>query len=130
MKEKRLQKNDILLVMILLVVAGVLFLAINMTKTIGGDISVSVNGEEIMSLPLDKNVTVELSSEYGLEEGYKNVLCIDDGKAYISEANCPDKVCVNRGNVCCEGETIVCLPHKLVIAVSAGKVSETDGVAN
>ncbi len=35
----------------------------------------------------------------------------------MKEADCPDKVCVGMRRISKSGETIVCLPHKLVIAI-------------
>ena len=91
--------------------------------------TISIDGLEIMELPLKDDIRIELSSEHGLEEGHRNLLHIKDGKAYIDEANCPDKVCIDRGEVCYEGETIVCLPHKLTVTVTEGEKQEIDGVS-
>ncbi len=47
-----------------------------------------------------------------------NTIVVEDGKIRVSEADCPDKICVRTGwlgNV-----PIVCLPHKLVIEYSGG----------
>ena len=38
----------------------------------------------------------------------------------MAEADCPDRLCVRRGPVRYAGETIICLPHKLVVTVRSG----------
>ena len=53
---------------------------------------------------------------------------VKDGKVSVTEADCPDKVCVNTGEISKSGDTIVCLPHKLVVEIE-GSTSETDAVA-
>jgi len=35
----------------------------------------------------------------------------------VIEADCPDKICVKHTNIKNAGETIICLPHKLVIEI-------------
>ena len=129
MKERKLRKNDILLIGILLVISGLLFFFAYIAKDPGGSVTISIDGLEIMELPLKDDIRIELSSEHGLEEGHRNTLHIKEGKAYITDANCPDKVCENKGSVCYVGETLVCLPHKLVIKVTEGIASDMDGVA-
>ncbi len=59
------------------------------------------------------------------EDGDYNTIEVKDEKIRISKANCGDQVCVRTGAVGKLGETIVCLPHKLVIEVKA-----TDGTSN
>ena len=128
-ERKRLRKNDIILIVLILAVSAALLLYLNANKEDGGEIAVSVGDEEVLILPLNEDIDIKLSSEHGLAEGQENFLHIRDAKAYISEANCPDKVCVERGEVFREGETIVCMPHKLVVTVKMGAVSEIDGVS-
>lgn len=44
----------------------------------------------------------------------------------ISKANCNDQVCVRTGAIDKQGDTVVCLPHKLVIEVKASDGSSGD----
>ena len=39
------------------------------------------------------------------------------GKPVWKKQNCPDKICVNHAAISKKGETIVCLPHKVVVEV-------------
>ena len=42
---------------------------------------------------------------------------IEDGQAYMEEADCPDGYCMEQGGISGQKQTIVCLPHKLVVEV-------------
>ena len=42
---------------------------------------------------------------------------IKDGEVSVKEADCPDKICVNHKKISNVGESIICLPHKLVIEI-------------
>ena len=38
-------------------------------------------------------------------------------KVSVNNKDCPDKICVNHAAISKKGETIVCLPHKVVVEV-------------
>ncbi|MBQ5523338.1 MAG: NusG domain II-containing protein, partial [Oscillospiraceae bacterium] len=52
-----------------------------------------------------------------------------DGEAWISEANCPDKLCMGFGKISKNGEVIVCLPNRLIVVIEDGEAAEVDAVA-
>ena len=62
------------------------------------------------------------------EDGY-NIIEVERGRIRVSEADCPDKVCVRRGWVSDSAAPIACLPHKLVIQLEGGGEADIDGVA-
>ena len=56
------------------------------------------------------------SGRYELNGG-TNILVIEDGAAYMLEADCPDHICVSQGKVRYAGQCITCLPNKLTVTV-------------
>ena len=81
-----MKKADILFIAALLLLAGILFLVFSNTDA-GARAIVTVDGKQVGSYPLDKDGTYSLN-------GGSNTLVIEDGKAYLSDANCPDHLCV------------------------------------
>ena len=57
------------------------------------------------------------------EKEFPNILVIEDGRAYLSDANCPDKLCVHQGKISRTGEVITCLPNKLTVTVFGAEES-------
>ena len=53
-------------------------------------------------------------------------MVIADGTADVTQADCPDKICVDHAPISRDRETIICLPHKLVVEVKGGEASEID----
>ena len=102
--------GDLVLILSLLFVGILVFLIIELTKTEGSTVSVTVNGESVAEYSLSED------GEYPINGG-TNILIISDGKAYLKEANCPDKLCVNQGKISMSGERIVCLPNKVMIEI-------------
>ncbi|MGX7131074.1 NusG domain II-containing protein [Enterococcus songbeiensis] len=50
-------------------------------------------------------------------DGDYNLIEVKGKQIRIKDANCGDQICVRRGWASENGETIVCLPHKLVIEI-------------
>ena len=86
---------------------------------------ISINGHEEMRLPLlvDAEKTVEGFA------GLNCTVCIKEGVASITEADCPDKLCVDHSPISRSGESIVCLPARITVTISGTEDSEVDGVA-
>jgi hypothetical protein len=55
---------------------------------------------------------------------------IENNTARIKEADCPDELCVHQKEISKTGESIICLPHKLVIRISGGEEKEVDAMAD
>ncbi len=105
-----MKRRDFILIGVILAVALILFGVIELTKEEGAYVIVRIDGNEAARYSLSEN------GEYSLNDG-TNVLRIEDGKAYLTDANCPDHLCVKRGKVYRNGETITCLPNKLTVTV-------------
>ncbi len=48
-------------------------------------------------------------------DGGVNTVLVQPGRVCVESADCPDKICVQRGWLTDEPTPIVCLPHRLVI---------------
>ena len=113
--KNRKKRNDIILAAAILIIAVAGFLFLNTTKENGNYVVVKIDGVEkyIYSIKEDNNQEI-ITGENG---EYTNTLVIKDGKASVKNANCPDGICVGHRAISYVGETIVCLPHKVVIEV-------------
>lgn len=123
-KDKKL-RNDIILAAAVIIAAAGIWLFTELTKEDGAFAVITVNGIETARYPLDTDAEIRLESENG---GY-NILVIKDGKADITEASCPDHVCVDQRAVSRTGEAITCLPNKTVITIDAEDEAEIDFVS-
>ena len=119
-----MRKNDIILAAALIVIAALIWLFIYMARSEGAYVTVTVNGEVFGQYPLDTDAEIRI----GDGESY-NLFIIKDGSAEIAEASCPDKLCVNQGKISFDGQSIICLPNKVVVEVRGGEKSDYDAVA-
>ena len=101
-----------ILILFFLIIGLAAFIFMQLQGKSGAEVKVSVNNKEYGIYSLDKDQTITIG-----EDDWQNVLVIKDGKANMTKADCPDKICVNHAAISKKGETIVCLPHKVVVEV-------------
>ena len=77
---------------------------------------VYLNGVLIRKEPLSRDIEFTVESENGV-----NVVKIENGAVRVAFADCPDKVCVERGAVSGGAVPIVCLPHRVEIRIVDGE---------
>lgn len=91
-----------------LVICGILSLWL-LRPTPSSAVEIRSAGKLIKTLSLKENQTITVETKTG-----RNVVTVKDGKVAVTEATCPDKICMHRG-WCSGGAQIVCLPNKLVL---------------
>lgn len=123
-KDKKI-RNDIILALVVIIAAAGIWLWTELSKEEGAFAVVVVEGVETARYPLDTDAEIRLESKSG---GY-NILVIKDGKADVTEASCPDHVCVDQHSISRTGETITCLPNKTAITVEGPTEAEVDFVS-
>lgn len=118
-------KKDLYLIAVVLFVAVVSALIYYFSMgDAANQVRVELGGE------LYQTYDLSTDGEYRIEtpKGY-NVLSIKNGEVSISESDCKNQICVKEGTVSKDGQSIVCLPHQLVVTVVNDQKSEMDAVA-
>ena len=127
MKKERIAfskfKYDILLLGVLLAAGTFIFLFALFNGQGGTYVRVKVDGKITAEYSLKENRTVTLNGKNGI-----NVLVIENGEAYISEADCPDKLCVRQGKINMNGQSVICLPHKTVIEITGENKNDKSNI--
>ena len=83
-----------------------------------GTIRITVNGEEYGTYSLAKDQVIKINDT--------NVCEIKNGEVKMTEADCPDHLCMKQKAVDSTGGTIVCLPNKVVIEGEKDSGSDKD----
>lgn len=116
-----MKKNDyILIVGILAAVVILLIASRHLWNGNGALVEVTVDGKVTGQYRLDSEQTIQINGT--------NILRIQDGKADMIDADCPDKLCVGQKAISKNGESIVCLPNKVVVTVAGGEDAAGDAV--
>ena len=90
-------------------------------KTDHAQVVVSIDGNPYGTYDLNTDQTVNINES--------NQIRIQDRTVRMIEADCPDQICVSRGLIRKSGQSIVCLPHRLVIRLEQAEDQELDAVA-
>lgn len=118
------RRNDIILIAVLLLSVLIASLALFFFRVTADTVVVTVDGEFWGEYALRRDRTVEIRQG----DGY-NLLVIENGKAYVAHASCPDGICSSHRPIGYDGESIICLPNKVVIEVRARAKDQPDIIA-
>ena len=125
-----MKKNDIILIAFLLILSVIFFAGTKLWQKYStkGEayVQIEVDGKVYGTYPLAEDRTERIE----FEDGCYNVLVIKDGKADVTEASCPDQICVRHRPIHYSSESIVCLPNKLTVTIVNGQENEIDATTN
>lgn len=124
---KRFAKTDVWAIGLLLTIGIVSFLAVRifMGGQDGAMVRISLDGELYGTYRLSEEQTVLIRKSGAVT----NTLQISGHKAKMAEADCPDRLCVHQNAISRQGETIVCLPNKVVVEVEGGEGPVYDSIS-
>lgn len=110
---------ELVVLAVLLLAAAAAGLWFFLGRTPGTWAVVRVEGREIARYSLARDGVYPLN-------GGTNVLTVENGSAAVTQADCPDKICVEQGRVRYTGQCITCLPNKLTVTLEGGGEPEVD----
>lgn len=101
---------------VLLIAFGLLILRFVLTdkEAAAKSVVVEADGSIVYAVPLSDDQTIPVQTEYG-----ENIVRIENGKVFVESADCPKQICVHTAPIRDIGQTIVCLPHRVVISVTS-----------
>lgn len=105
---KVLKKGDFVIiasVAIMLVLSIVLLVSFSKQ---GSHVVIKQNNEIVYNQSISKNATFDTGT---------NVIVIKDGVVFIKSGDCKNQICVNTGKISKKGESIVCLPNKVIVEI-------------
>ena len=118
-----IKKADIIL-LILIVAVGLIISFGPLAKQAGGtDVKITVNGETYGIYSLMEDQTIEIS-----KDGHTNVIIIEDGTVRMESSTCKNQICVDHGKISLIGDSIVCLPNRVVVEIE-GKGGDVDVIS-
>lgn len=74
----------------------------------GSRVVIKQNNEVVYDQSIRLDETVDLGT---------NRITIKDGEVFVSSASCKNQICVNTGKISKKGESIVCLPNKVIVEI-------------
>ena len=123
-----MRKNDYLLLVFLIILTSLGYLLHGSTTSTPNKILIVQHDQNILQkIQLQKIQTpkkIEIPTEHGTV-----IVQIDHNGAYIVDSPCRDKLCIHQGKITHTGQTIVCMPEKVLLTLTAaGKEGALDAV--
>ena len=106
---------------------------------VGKDAKVVIEsgGELFATYPLSEDTVIEVPAPSGVkykdpkgrplspddestQYTYFNIVEIKDGEVSVTGASCRNQVCVRHSAISRSGESIVCLPNRLIVTIEGG----------
>jgi hypothetical protein len=111
MNRKPITIFDVCLILLIVVITffSILFY---FSSDVGKTVLITVDETTVMELSLTNNQTKRIETDNGY-----NLIVIQNGKCTVKEADCRDEICVNHTAISKVGQSIVCLPHKLIVEI-------------
>lgn len=117
-----MKKNDLLLAAVVALSACLILIFQYCGRESGEQyIEITVGGEPYGTFSLKEDRIIRINKT--------NRLVIRDGSAEMEWADCPDQICVDHSPVKYGGESIICLPNKVVVSVVSSEENGLDGIA-
>ena len=119
---RSITKGDVILIVSLIVLSLVMFV-FSFTDSENLVAEIYVDGERTHTIELS-----EVTESYTINENYCQLLIEKDGVSFAF-SNCGDQLCVKRGKLKNQGDTMACVPEKIVVILKENSKSQIDGVA-
>ena len=109
-----MKKKDFLLILCILIIAGaVWFIYSSCNAGTGGKLRISVDNQEYGVYNLDEDQVISI--------GDTNKCQIKDGEVTMLYGECPDQVCVHSAAIDQKGQSIICMPNRVVLEIIDGE---------
>ena len=150
-----IKKADIILIAVCLFLAALLGIFFVVHRESGSEVRILYDGIELKRVTLysvSKDSEAEMEIQYflityrdaavsvehfgsrpepKLAEGTSyNLISVTDGVVVVEAADCMDQICVRHKEISSTGESIICLPHRLVVEIVGDEIpgESLDGV--
>lgn len=116
-----MKKKDVILIAAVLGLAALFWAGMRLFNTGGNQLKISLDGESYGFYSLDEDQTIKI--------GNGNVCRIEGGTVTMTEADCPDKLCMKQKAISREQSgSIICLPNRVVLEISGDSGEQSPDV--
>ena len=103
-----MKKGDFIVIMSVLLIAVTFAVVFFVSGTAGKTVVISQNNRVVCEAALNTDKTVDLGT---------NTVSIEGGRVKVTQADCKNQICVNHKSISKKGESIVCLPNKVIVEI-------------
>ena len=119
-----IKKADIILFILILAVGLFVSFGPLANSALGSEVRITVDGElyGIYDLMEDQKITIE-------NDGHVNVVDISGGSVHMDSASCHNQICVGHAPISISGDSIVCMPNRVVVEITGSEGGDVDVIS-
>lgn len=121
----KIKKADIFVIFLIIISSFLIYIFTNKLQR-GNDSSskkvvITVDGKIFKEVELKENTNldIDVNTQYG-----NNEVHIENGEVHMHESDCKDKICMKMGKISLSGDSIICLPNRLMVKIVEDKPSD------
>ena len=114
-------RADIILISCLIFLSLLLFLLFALFRSPGRTVEITLDGKVLGTYPIDEDKTVDA--------GEGKVVVISGGFVYMESADCKNQICVRHSPISKSGESIICLPNRVIVRITGEDSDTPDGIS-
>jgi hypothetical protein len=125
----RVKKGDIIILVVLIAAVASWLLISNMGDPEASmQVVIETDGEVYTTIPYRAGMEKQ-EIHIELNNGNHIDIVIDEKGAYVEDVICPDKICQKTGIINQTGQSIVCLPNRVVVYMEGDTEPEVDNIS-
>ena len=114
-------KRKVICIIAVLCVVFFSLLGVILVSNTGGGNTACIYSDGKLIKAIDLRNAGEQTFTVKSEDGGYNVITVKDGSISVTDADCPDRICVMTAPISNGIQPIVCMPHKLVIRIETNR---------
>ena len=121
--ELKWNRFDAMVALAVVLLAVVSALCFYLPKNQSGALTVviDISGQEVRHVPLSDFTEATVTSR-----GYTLHIAAEGGAVSVTDSDCPTQDCVRTGTISRSGQSIVCLPARIIIQLTGGAADSND----
>lgn len=119
----QITRSDLFLILTLVFFSIMSFLWIQIFNKPGQWIKIYSVDKPVERVLLNIDRDINIRGNLGV-----TVLRIQDGSAWIIRSPCPQKLCMHMGKISRDGESLVCLPNKVMLLIEKNDRQQFDAI--
>lgn len=119
------KKADFVLMIALIVIGIASSVAISLSSSLGDKVVIEVHGSVYGTYSLGEDRIIKIKSGNDT-----NTVRIKDGKVSMIESSCKNQICVHHSAIDKTGQSIICLPNRVVVRIEGKGDNEYDAISN
>ncbi len=119
------KKSDIILMVSIVIIGLISAVYLSLAKTKGDKVEIKVDNRIYGTYSLYADRTIVVGGKNS-----KNIVTIEEGSVKMSSASCKNQICVHHSPISRAGESIICLPNRVIVRIKGSSSKGVDAVSN